>query len=79
MDIDTSRISNALIGELRAELAYRQLLQHELAENIGMTPAAINRYMKGHRDMQMGTYLKICGALGVSPDQIMTKAVERAK
>lgn len=67
----------ALLAQIRAEMAYRDMTQKDLAKKLDTTQAVISRYMRGHRTMPMDIYLKISAALDLPPNYLMTKAVER--
>jgi transcriptional regulator with XRE-family HTH domain len=79
MEDNSTETEQALAAQIRAEMAYREMTQKELADIVGTTPAVISRYMRGHRTMPMDVYLKISRALGVSPNYLMNKAVEKTQ
>lgn len=69
---------DALLAQIRAEMAYRDTTQKELAERLGMDAAVLSRYMRAKRDMPMDVYFRISAALDLPPNYLMTKAVERS-
>lgn len=71
-------IRDALLAQIRAEMAYRDTTQKELAKKLGMDPAVLSRYMRAKRDMPMDVYFRISAALGLPPNYLMTKAVEKS-
>lgn len=79
MEDNQGSTEQALAAQIRAEMAYREMTQKDLAETIGTTPAVVSRYMRGHRTMPMDVYLKISEALGLPPNYLMNKAVEKTQ
>lgn len=79
LDLMSKEIRDALLAQIRAELAYREITQKELAGRIGMDPAVLSRYMRAKRDMPMNVYFDISAAMGLSPDYLMTKAAMKSK
>lgn len=67
MDVDPKIIANR-IKTKRVELG---LSQKNLAERVGVTPPAINRFEKGEKSPSVDTLLKLAKALGVSTDFLL--------
>ena len=72
-NLDTGNMGNAgeaevpnAIGQRIAKwLALRNITQAELAERVGVTAAAMNRYVKGVREPRMATLARIAAELSV--------------
>jgi plasmid maintenance system antidote protein VapI len=79
MDTTEEDLMAAALGtQIKIELAERDMSQGDLADAVGVGRVAINKYIKGHVSMTMGTFTKVAAALGLSPDVLMTRVVERA-
>lgn len=70
-------LDSALATQIKVELAERDMTQTDLAAAIGVGRPALNRYMKGHQSMPMPTFCKVARVLGLSPAELMTRAVDR--
>ena len=77
MEENANPLEVALSKQIRVELAEREWSQDYLANKVGITKAALNRYLKGHRSMPLPTLFEIAKAFGMSLREIMTKAEER--
>lgn len=77
METYEDRLEAALIVQLRVELAERDMTQQDLAKELGVPAATLNRYMKGHRSIPMPTFFRIAQILGTDPQSLMARAVAR--
>lgn len=68
----------ALGTQLKIELTERGMSQADLADAVGVGRVAINKYIKGRVSPTMDTFAKMAGALGITPDVLMSRVVERA-
>ena len=68
----------ALAKQIKVELAERDMTQTDLAEAAGVGRPAMNRYLQGKSSIPMPTFLKVASVLGISPDVLMGRIVERA-
>lgn len=75
----SNNIRDAILAQIRAEMAYQDIKQKDLAQTLGMDAAVLSRYMRAKRDMPMDIYLRISEALDLPPNHIMSKAVEKSK
>lgn len=75
----SNNIRDAILAQIRAEMAYQDIKQKDLAQTLGMDAAVLSRYMRAKRDMPMDIYLRISEALDLPPNYIMSKAVEKSK
>jgi transcriptional regulator with XRE-family HTH domain len=78
MDDETDSFASAVLTEIRAELAAKNLTVAEVAERIGVHYNTLGRYLKGERDMSFKDFLLLCRALGVSAEFIFSRAHERS-
>jgi transcriptional regulator with XRE-family HTH domain len=78
MNTTEERMEAALGTQLKIELTERGMSQADLADAVGVGRVAVNKYIKGHVSIPMGTFVKVAGALGLTPDVLMARVVERA-
>lgn len=71
-------INRAVGEELRAARGRRGLTRPQLAEASGVAVSTIQRFENGERSPDMHQLVALCGALGVSPLEIMGRAVKLA-
>lgn len=72
IDISTALNSIDHIGDrISYLLAQRHLTQAQLAERVGVTPAAMSRYIKGAREPRMITLSRIASELAVSVQSLI--------
>ncbi|MFJ4656115.1 helix-turn-helix domain-containing protein [Nocardia sp. NPDC088792] len=69
-------INGAVGDELRAARARRSLTRPQLAAASGVAVSTIQRFENGERSPDMHQLFALCTALGVSPLDIMNRAVE---
>jgi transcriptional regulator with XRE-family HTH domain len=67
----------AIMKQIKVELVERDMSQAQLADAIGVERATMNRYLRGHRSINMRQYSQICAALGIGPDELMARAMRR--
>jgi transcriptional regulator with XRE-family HTH domain len=77
MDTYVEHLESALATQIKVELVERDMTQKDLAEAVGIGRPAMNHYMRGHKSMPMPTFLKVARALGLSPDDLMSRVVSR--
>lgn len=65
-----------LAATLKAAREYRSLTQQELADKTGMQPAAISHFETGQRTPSIPNIIRLCRALGVSPNQLLCDYLE---
>ena len=78
MNTNEERTELALAKQVKVELAERDMTQTDLAEAAGVGRPAMNRYLQGKSSMPMPTFLKVASVLGLGPDVLMSRIVERA-
>lgn len=72
------QIIKALATEMRVEMAKKDWRQQDLAARVGLTRESISKYLSGKKQMPMDTYFKAAAEFGVSPAELMFRAVDRA-
>lgn len=70
-------LPQAIAEQLRAERAAKQLHIKQVAELTGLSERALIRYLNGEREITMDKLASIADALGVSPGDIVTRAIQR--
>lgn len=73
------RLEAALLVQIKVELVERDMTQQDLAKKMGIEKATLNRYLKGHTAMKMGTFYDLAAALGVTPQDLMMRAGRRVE
>lgn len=63
-----------LAHQIRVELVERGMSQGELADLAGVGRPALSGYMQGHRSMRMDMFIRIAGALGIAPSELLERA-----
>ncbi|MDV8147396.1 helix-turn-helix transcriptional regulator [Arthrobacter sp. B10-11] len=77
METYAERLESSLSKQIRVELTERDMDQADLARGIGIEPATLNRYIKGHRSMPLPTFFKVAETLAVSPHILLQRAEAR--
>lgn len=67
-----------LLAQLKIELEERGILQQDMADSVGVSQSAFNRYMKGNRHMPMATFLRVAEVLGELPSDLWRRAERHA-
>ena len=73
------RLEAALLVQIKVELVERDMTQQDLAKKMGIEKATLNRYLKGHTAMKMGTFYELAEALEVTPQELMQRAGRRVE
>lgn len=71
------KLESALAIQIKVELVERGMTQKELAEMAGVGRPAMNLYLNGTRSMPMPTFFGVASALGLSPQELMSRAEAR--
>lgn len=77
MEANEELIIRAMATEMRMELVSRGWKQQDLAERVGITRESMSRYLSGKKQMPMDTYIRATAAFGISPADLMYRAVNR--
>jgi transcriptional regulator with XRE-family HTH domain len=67
----------ALMKQIRMEMAERDLTQKDIAGAIGIERATLSRYLGRKAQMNISTLTAISRALGMNPPELWLKAVAR--
>lgn len=67
---------DAIAAEVRAQMARAGLTQADLAHLAHMTPQSLSKKLRGLTSFTVEELLRISGALGVSPAQLLPLYVE---
>lgn len=78
MEASENLIIQAMATEMRVEMAKKDWKQQDLADRVGITRESMSRYLSGKKQMPMDTYLRAMAAFGISPAELMHRAVDRA-
>lgn len=70
-------INAATVAELRSIMAVERLSQRDIAEQIGMSPITVNRYLNGHRDVPLVLLFAVAEASGVPANVIVERVGRR--
>lgn len=70
-------LEEALIVQLRVEMAERGMSQQDLAKALDITSATLSRYMKGHRSFPMPILFQTAEVLGIPAKTLVERAEAR--
>ncbi len=68
---------NIVAAELKSLRIVRKLSQDKLAQKSGIDRKTINRIENLRFSPSMDTFFRICGGLGVKPNDVIKKAVKK--
>lgn len=71
------QLTAAISLQIRVELVQHDMQQRDLSEAVGVGPAAINRYLQGHRTIPMETFFAVADTFGMKPSELLGKAEAR--
>ena len=71
-------LENALIAQVRVELAERNMHQKDLAAKMGIAPSALNRYLRQERGISMKVFAAMAEGLGMHAWDLMRVVEARA-
>lgn len=72
-----SEIQSALVTQVKAEMAARDMKQKDMAQHIGMQTSTLSRYLSGERDIPMPVVFSMAGALNLSIIELVQRAERR--
>jgi transcriptional regulator with XRE-family HTH domain len=70
-------IQAALVTQIKAEMAARDLKQSDLAEKSGIPTSTLHRYLNGSRDIPMPQVIEMASALNLSILELVERAQRR--
>lgn len=78
METNEDLIIQAMATEMRVEMASKGWKQQDLADKVGVTRESMSRYLTGKKQMPIDTFIRASAAFGISPADLMYRAVNRA-
>jgi len=70
-------IQAALVKQVKAEMAARDMRQKDMAAQIGMQTSTLSRYLSGERDIPMPVVFAFAEALDLSVIELVQRAERR--
>lgn len=70
-------IQAALVTQVKAEMAARDMKQKDMAQHVGMQTSTLSRYLSGERDIPMPVVFSFAEALGLSIVELVQRAERR--
>ena len=70
-------IQSALVIQVKAEMAARDMKQKDMAQHIGMQTSTLSRYLSGERDIPMPVAFSMAAALDLSIIELVQRAERR--
>lgn len=77
METNDDAFEEALMKQIRMEMAEREMTQKELADAIGIERATLSRYLSRKLQMSVRTLSAIARALKMSPRELWSRAQDR--
>lgn len=71
-------LADALVKQVRVELAERDMNQKDLAAAMGIDPSALNRYLKSKRGVSMAVFESMADGLNMELWKLMKLVEDRA-
>ena len=79
MGIYGENLASAVAQQLRAERGAAGLTYKDIAERTGLAEQSVMRYFTEKREINTSVLGALCDALGVTPQDLLRRAVERIK
>lgn len=79
MGIYGEQLASAVAEQLRAERGAAGLTYKQLAEKAGLKEQSVTRYLTEKREINTSILGALCDALGITPQELIIRAVERIK
>ena len=70
-------IQAAIVTQVKAEMAARDMKQKDMAAAIGMQTSTLSRYLSGERDIPMPVAFSMAAALDLSIVELVQRAERR--
>lgn len=77
MGLYGEKLAAAVAEQLRAERAVKRWTYKELATAAGLTEQSVMRYLTEKRDIPLPEFAALSDALGVTPGDLINRAIER--
>lgn len=72
-------IQAALVTQVKAEMAAKDMRQKDMAATLGMQTSTLSRYLSGERDIPMPVMFGFADALDLSLIELVQRAERRLK
>jgi len=70
-------IQTALVTQVKAEMAAKDMKQKDMAARVGMQTSTLSRYLSGERDIPMPVVFSMASALDLSIIELVQRAERR--
>ena len=70
-------IQTALVTQVKAEMAAKDMKQKDMAARVGMQTSTLSRYLSGERDIPMPVVFAMASALDLSIIELVQRAERR--
>lgn len=70
-------IQSALVTQVKAEMAARDMKQKDMAQRIGMQTSTLSRYLSGERDIPAPVLFSMAAALDLRIAELIERAERR--
>ena len=70
-------IQAALVTQVKAEMAAKDMKQKDMAAHLGMQTSTLSRYLSGERDIPMPVVFSMASALNLSIIELVQRAERR--
>ena len=77
MGLYGEKLAAAVAEQLRAERAVKRWTYKELATAAGLTEQSVMRYLTEKRDIPLPEFAALSDALGVTPGDLINRAIDR--
>ena len=72
-------LNGAVVRQVKAERAASGMTVDQLAEASGIPVRSLVRYLNFERELKLGMIDKLASGLGMSPDVLVTRAIQERK
>jgi len=72
-----TEIQAALVTQVKAEMAAKDMRQKDMAARVGMQTSTLSRYLSGERDIPMPVVFSMANALDLSIIELVQRAERR--
>ena len=70
--------SEAVVAEIRAEMARKRVKQSELVGALGLSQPTVSARLAGKTPLDVESFFRICAVLDVRPDEMIRRACARS-
>lgn len=72
--MQNNTLGPAILAEVRAEMARRQVTRRSIAEATDSDPATVGNWLSGRTPIRLRDLLTICDVLDVTPEALASRA-----